>query len=141
MQEKLFLINKSMTYSLEQLKKKSVIELTTIADYILSSFNSLATLATEGPINLTEYHLIPKQVQDDEHHVQIGRQDDWLEIIINNELQLHISTNGGEGYNIDLYAYNADIPDDDRDWEEEYITSTHASYRELKDIRVSEGGM
>ena len=135
MQEKLFLINKSMAYSVEQLKKKPVAELSVIADYILNSFNSLATLATEGPINLAEYHLIPKQVQEDEHHFQIGRQDDWLEIIIHNELQLHVSTNGGECYNIDLYAYNADVSDDNRDWEKEFITATHASYEELKEIR------
>lgn len=134
MQEKLFLVNKSTAYSIERLKKKSVAELTTIADYVLSSFNSLAILATEGLINLADYHLVPKQVQEDEHHFRIGRRDDWLEIVINNELQLHVSTNGGEGYDIDLYAYNADISDDDRVWEEEYITSAYANYKTIKDM-------
>lgn len=78
---------------------------------------------------------------EDEHHVQIGRQDDWLDIVVNKELLIHISTNGGNGYNIDLYAYITNIPDDNRDWEKEFITAKHVSYRELKDIRVSEGGM
>ena len=78
------------------------------------------------------------QVQEEEHHVQVGKQDDWVDIVINNELQLHVSTNGGECYNIDLYAYNADVSDDDRDWEKEFITATHASYEELKEIRETE---
>lgn len=131
MKEKLFLIKKSSNYPLERLKKKSIPELTVTADYVLESFDSF----TEGIINLSEYHLIPKQVQEEEHHVQVGKNDDWLDIVINNELQLHVSTNGGECYNIDLYAYNADVLDDDRDWEKEFITATHASYEELKEIR------
>ena len=117
MKEKLFLVKKSSSYTLERLKKKSIPELTVIADYVLESFSSFSTLVTEGIINLSEYHLIPKQVQEEEHHVQVGKNDDWIDIVINNELQLHVSTNGGECYNIDLYAYNADVSDDYRDWE------------------------
>ena len=135
MKEKLFLVKKSSNYPLERLKKKSIPELTVIADYVLESFGSFSTLVTEGIINLSEYHLIPMQVQEEEHHVQVGKNDDWIDIVINNELQLHVSTNGGECYNIDLYAYNADVSDDDRDWEKEFITATHASYEELKEIR------
>lgn len=132
MKEELFLIKKSSNYTFERLKKKSVSELTVIADYVLESFSSFITLVTEDMINLSGYHLIPKQVQEEEHHLQIGKQDDWLNIVINNELQLHVSTNGGECYNIDLYAYNADVSDDDRNWDGEYISSTYASYEELK---------
>ena len=134
MKEKLFLVKKSSNYTLERLKKKSVPELTVIADYVLESFGSFSTLVTEGIINLSEYHLIPKQVQEEEHHVQVGKNDDWIDIVVNNELQLHVSTNGGECYNIDLYAYNADVSDDDRDWDKEYITSTYASYAEIAEI-------
>ena len=135
MKEKLFLVKKSSNYTLERLKKKSVPELTVIADYVLESFGSFSTLVTEGIINLSEYHLIPKQVHEEEHHVQVGKQDDWIDIVINNELQLHVSTNGGECYNIDLYAYNVDVSDDDRDWCADFITATHASYEEIKEIR------
>ena len=135
MKEKLFLVKKSSNYPLEKLKKKSIPELTVIADYVLESFSSFITLVTEDMINLSGYHLIPKQVQEEEHHVQVGKNDDWIEIVINNELQLHISTNGGECYNIDLYAYNADVSDDDRNWDSEYISSTYASYEELKKIK------
>lgn len=134
MKEKLFLVDKSIPYSIEQLKKKSLAELTTIADYVLNSLNSLANIVSEGFINLSDYHLIPKQVQEDEYHVQMGKQDDWTDIVINNELQLHVSTNGGECYNIDLYAYVTNVPDDDRDWDNEFIAATHASYSELKEI-------
>ena len=138
MKEKLFLVKKSSSYTLERLKKKSIPELTVIADYVLESFGSFSTLVTEGIINLSEYHLISKQVQEEEHHVQVGKNDDWIDIVINNELQLHVSTNGGECYNIDLYAYHADVSDDDRDWCADFITATHASYEELKEIRETE---
>ena len=56
MQEKLFLVNKSMAYSIEQVKNKSVEELTTMADYVLSSLNSFGVLITEGLINVSDYH-------------------------------------------------------------------------------------
>ena len=135
MKEKLFLVKKSSSYTLERLKKKSIPELTVIADYVLESFGSFSTLVTEGIINLSEYHLISKQVQEEEHHVQVGKQDDWIDIVINNELQLHVSTNGGECYNIDLYAYNADVSDDDRDWGADFISSAYASYEEIKEIK------
>ena len=138
MKEKLFLVKKSSSYTLERLKKKSVPELTVIADYVLESFGSFSTLVTEGIINLSEYHLISKQVQEEEHHVQVGKQDDWIDIVINNELQLHVSTNGGECYNIDLYAYNADFSDEDKDWGADFISSAYASYEELKEIRETE---
>ena len=133
MKEKLFLIKKSNNYPLEKLKKKSIPELTVKADYALESFSSFSTLVTEGIINLSEYHLVPKQVQEEEHHVQVGKNDDWIDIVINNELQLHVSTNSGECYNIDLYAYNADVSDNDKDWGADFITSAYASYEELKE--------
>ena len=40
MKEKLFLIKKSSNYPLERLKKKSVPELTVIADYVLEPKDS-----------------------------------------------------------------------------------------------------
>ena len=138
MKEKLFLVKKSSNYTLERLKKKAVPELTVIADYVLESFGSFSTLVTEGIINLSEYHLISKQVQEEEHHVQVGKNDDWIDIVINNELQLHVSTNGGECYNIDLYAYDTDVSDEDKDWGADFISSAYASYEELKEIRETE---
>lgn len=134
MQEKLFLVNKSMAYSIEHLKKKPVAELTIVADYVLSSFNSLAILATEGLINLTDYHLIAKQIQDeDEHHFQLDKQDDCLDIVVNNELQIYINTTGNY-YHLNLYAYNGDVSDKDKDWDSDYISSTYANYEVIKDI-------
>ena len=138
MKEKLFLVKKSSNYPLERLKKKSIPELTVIADYVLESFGSFSTLVTEGIINLSEYHLIPKQVQEEEHHVQVGKNDDWIDIVINNELQLHVSTNGGECYNIDLYAYDTDVLDEDKEWYEDSILADYVSSEELKEIRETE---
>ena len=135
MKEILFLVKKSSNYTLDRLKMKSIPELAVTANYVFESFDSFSVLVTEGIINISEYHLIPKQVREGEHHVQVEKNDDWIDIVINNELQLHVNTNGGECYNIDLYAYNADVSDDDRDWEKEFITATHASYEELKEIK------
>ena len=135
MKEKLFLVKKSSNYTLERLKKKSVPELTVIAEYVLESFGSFSTLVTEGIINLSEYHLIPMQVQEEEHHIQVGKKDDWIDIVINNELQLHVNTNGGEYYHIDLYAYDTDFSDEDKDWGAHFISSAYASYEEIKEIK------
>ena len=138
MKEILFLVKKSSNYTLDRLKMKSTVELAVIADYVLESFRPFSVLVTEGIINLSEYYLIPMQVQKEKHHAQVGKNDDWIDIIINNELQLHVSTNGGECYNIDLYAYNADVSDDNRGLEKEFITATHASYEELRKIKGTE---
>lgn len=63
-----------------------------------------------------------------ECHVTVNKMDDWMDIIVNKELQIHISTNGGECYNIDLYVYNNNVSNDKRDWNDEYITSNYVSY-------------
>ena len=76
MKEKLFLVKKSSNYPLERLKKKSVPELTVTADYVLESFGSFSTLVTEGIINLSEYHLIPKQVQEERRKLIEKRMDE-----------------------------------------------------------------
>lgn len=133
MQEKLFLVNKSMAYSIEHLKKKSVVELAVIADYVLSSFNSLAILATEGLINLSDYHLISRQIQEDKHHIRLDKQGDCLDIIVNNELQICINTNG-ERYYLSLYVYNEDVSDRDKAWDKDYISDISASYETIKKI-------
>lgn len=135
MKEILFLVKKSTNYTLDRLKMKSIPELAVTADYVFESFGSFSTLVTEGIIDISEYHLIPMQVQKEKHHAQVGKNDDWIDIIINNELQLHVSTNGGECYNIDLYAYNADVSNSDRNWGKEFITATHVSYEELREIK------
>lgn len=72
--------------------------------------------------------------RQDEIHITLGR-DDWQEIIVNKDLQIHINTNGGEGYNIDLYAWNEDTPDEERDYDNEFITSCYASFAELNEAR------
>lgn len=134
MQEKLFLVNKSQHHSIERLKKMSVTELATRADYVLSALNSLAILVNEGLINLADYHLIPMQIQDkDEHHIRLDKQGDWLDIIVNEELQICINTNG-ERYHLSLYAYNEDVSDKNKAWDNDYISSVSASYKNIRDI-------
>lgn len=134
MQEKLFLVNKSTAYSIERLKKKSIIELTTIADYVLSSLGSFGVLITEGLINISDYYLIAKQIQDkEEHPIRLDKQGDWLDIIVNNELQICINTNG-ERYHLSLYAYNEDVSDKDKAWDKDYISDISADYETIKKI-------
>ena len=125
MKEKLFLVKKSSNYPLERLKKKSVPELTVIAEYVLESFGSFSTLVTEGIINLSEYHLIPKQVQEEEHHVQVGKNDDWIDIVINNELDLVGISNHlkGRKYLLDAIFYLVDNKDKDHSSVFYYLSS------------------
>lgn len=83
------------------------------------------------------FYFVYKNVSDEEIHVSMSCKDDWQEIIVNKDLQIHINTNGGEGYNVDLYAYN-EAPDDERDYDNEFITSCYASFQELNEARQPE---
>ena len=64
----------------------------------------------------------------DEIHIKFNCANDFKDIVINKELLLHISTNSGSGYDIDIYAYNDNKSDNDIDWDDEYITSNYVSY-------------
>lgn len=56
------------------------------------------------------------EIVNQEFHIGIGKED-WQEIVINNELHLHI-TKSNEGYIVDYYAYTQGEERDD------LITST-----------------
>ena len=89
----------------------------------------------DNPIYPSErFFFVYKNVPDEEIHITMGK-DDWQELVINNDLQIHINTNGGEGYNVDLYAYNENTPDEERDYDNEFITSCYASFQELNEAR------
>ena len=134
MKELLFAVKKDKGYTLEQLKKKSAPDLTVIAECMYTVLNSFAIAINEGLITISDYYFIPSKVEEEEIHIELERVSDSQEIVVNKELQIHINTNGGEGYNVDLYAYNNDKSDDKRDWDKEYIASTYASYAEIEEI-------
>ena len=90
----------------------------------------------DNRINTEVYFTVYREVGDVEIHVEMGA-DDWQEIIVNKDLQIHIATKD-EGYSIDLYAWNEDTPDDERDYDSEFISSCWASFAELEEARGSE---
>ena len=63
----------------------------------------------------------------DEIHINLHSVNDFKDIVIDKKLLIHISTNSGSGYDIDIYAYN-DNKSDNIDWDDEYITSNYVSY-------------
>ena len=107
--------------------------LTNLADKVLTPREAVEQLHN-GEIDTSMYCVIYREIGDEEIHLRMGN-DDWQEIIINNDLQIHINTNGGEGYNVDLYTYNEDTPDEERDYDNEFISSCYASYAELDEAR------
>lgn len=84
--------------------------------------------------NPEEYFCVYREIEDEEIHVKMGK-DDWQEIIINEDLHIHVNTNGGEGYNVDLYAYHTEELGEDHDYGEDFITSCYASFEELDEAR------
>ena len=84
-------------------------------------------------IDTNENFVVYREIGDEEIHVQMGK-NDWQEIVINKDLQVHISS-GDEGYSVDLYAWNEDTADDERDYDNEFISSCWASYEELNEAR------
>lgn len=138
MRELLFAIRKDSGHTIEQLKHKSVSELTVLADYKFTALNSFSIAINEGHITVSDYYFVPARVEEEEIYIQLERTSDSQEIVVNKKLQIHINTNGGEGYNVDLYAYNNDKPDNERNWAKEYITSTYASYAEIEEITRDE---
>lgn len=108
-------------------------DLTNLANKVLTPKEAVEQLHN-GEIDTVMNCVVYREIGDEEIHLRMGN-DDWQEIIINKDLQIHINTNGGEGYNVDLYAYNEDTPDEERDYDNEFISSCYASYTELNEAR------
>ena len=62
---------------------------------------------------------------DDTFYMLI-KKEDWLDIVLNKELLLHISKTADNGYVVDLYKYNFSDQQ-----EGDFITSTYAMYDDL----------
>ena len=45
------------------------------------------------------------KLENDTIHVQMGT-DDWQEIVINNEIHLHVRTDNSGAYSVDVYKYS-----------------------------------
>ena len=108
-------------------------DLTNLASKVLTPREAVEQLHN-GEIDTEMNCVVYREIGDEEIHLRMGN-DDWQEIIINKDLQIHVNTNGGEGYNVDLYAYNEDTPDEERDYDNEFISSCYASYAELNEAR------
>ena len=108
-------------------------DLTNLASKVLTPREAVEQLHN-GEIDTGMNCVVYREIGDEEIHLRMGK-DDWQEIVINTDLQIHINTNGGEGYNVDLYAYNEDTPDEERDYDNEFISSCYASYAELNEAR------
>ena len=133
MANKVFLIDKSIATELVQIMPVAELELKakevlTVKDFVNRINNNT--------INLQDSMPVYREVLDEEIHVSMGRNGDWQEIVINNELQLHVTTSSGEGYSVDLYVYKEGVADDDRDWDSEFISSAYATFTELDDLKA-----
>ena len=130
MADKVFVVNleelEDKGIELATLYHMSIPDLEKLAEFVLTPEQAVEQLnfPENADFNPEDYQCVYREIGDEEIHVTMGN-DDWQEIIINKDLQVHISTNGGEGYNVDLYAYNEDTPDEERD----------ASYQELNEAR------
>lgn len=133
MSNKVFLIDKSIATELVQIMPVAELELKakevlTVKDFV-NRINS-------NTINLQDVMPVYREVLDEEIHVNMGRNGDWQEIVINNELQLHVATSSGEGYSVDLYIYREGLADEDRDWDSELVSSAYATFAELDDLKA-----
>ena len=108
-------------------------DLTILASKVLTPREAVEQLHN-GEIDTGMNCVVYREIGDEEIHLRMGK-DDCQEIVINKDLQIHINTDGGEGYNVDLYAYNEDTPDEERDYDNEFISSCYASYAELNEAR------
>lgn len=133
MANKVFLIDKSIateliqTMPVAELEQKAK-EVLTVKDFV-NRINS-------NTINLQDVMPVYREVLDEEIHVSMGRNGDWQEIVINNELQLHVATSSGEGYSVDLYVYKEGVADDNRDWDSEFVGSAYVTFAELDDLKA-----
>lgn len=133
MSNKVFLIDKSIATELVQtmpvaeleLKAKEVL---TVKDFV--------NKVSSNTINLQDNMPVYREVFDEEIHVSMGRNGDWQEIVINNELQLHVATSSGDGYSVDLYIYREGVADENRDWDSEFVSSAYATFAELDDLKA-----
>ena len=133
MSNKVFLIDKSIATELVQIMPVAELELKakevlTVKDFV--------DRVSNNTINLQDNMPVYREVLDEEIHVNMGRNGDWQEIVINNELQLHVATSSGEGYSVDLYIYREGVADEDRDWDSELVSSAYATFAELDDLKA-----
>lgn len=75
-----------------------------------------------------------KESNNDETRVTVNYEQcsDWYDVIINDELQLHISRNE-TGYSIDCYRYaeQTEMEDEDYDFDSDFITSCTVNDEDL----------
>ena len=139
MADKVFVVNleeiKNKGTSIVALYHMPIPDLEKLADMVLTPKEAVEKLNSEE-ISTSEVQCVYREIGDEEVHVKMGK-DDWQEIIVNNDLQVHIHTSD-EGYTVDLYAYNEDTPDEERDYDNEFISSCYASYEEVEEARNPE---
>ena len=141
MTDKVFVVN------LEELEDKNIEiaslyhmpipDLTQLADFVLSPKQAIEHFNSDTlPIENDKVTFVYREIGDEEIHVKMSK-DDWQEVIVNKDLQVHIHTSD-EGYTVDLYAYNEDTPDEERDYDNEFLGSVYASYEEVEEARKGE---
>ena len=137
MADKVYIISKEQVKDTDLLKNLTPAQLEQMAYRVQTPEQVIQDLNTSYLYDRDKFYYVYKHILDEEIHVSLGK-DDSQEVIVNKDLQIHINTNGGEGYNIDLYAYNEDTPYEERDFDKEFITSCYASFEELNEAREPE---
>lgn len=66
------------------------------------------------------------EVKNDEVHLTVKGEENWQEIVINNELHLHL-VKSKDGYTVDVYNYSKL----EEPFEEDFITSTFVNWDDL----------
>ena len=109
-----------------------------MADFVFTPKEAVEQLnfPEQAKFNPEGYQCVYREIGDEEIHVKMGI-DDWQEVIINKDLQVHIHTSD-EGYTVDLYAYNEDTPDEERDYDNEFLGSVYTFYEEVEEARNPE---
>lgn len=140
MADKVFIVN------LEELEQKGIPpyqlfhmpipDLEKISEKVMKPEQAISAL--QLPIDVQEYksnlyQYVYREIGDEEIHVKMGI-DDWQEVIVNKDLQIHIKTNN-EGYSVDLYAWNENTPDDERDYDNEFLGGCYAFYADVDEAR------
>lgn len=139
MADKVFVVNNekldNMKMELATLYHIPIPDLEKLADMVLTPKEAVEKFNNDE-INTSEYQCVYREIGDEEIHVKMSKED-WQEVIINKDLQVHIHTSD-EGYTVDLYAYNEDTPDEERDYDNEFLGSVYASYEEVDEARNPE---
>ena len=142
MADKVFVVNNEKLYPANpegmetiQLYHMSIPDLEKLADMVLTPKQAVEKFNNDE-ISTSEYQCVYREIADDEIHVTMGK-NDWQEVIINKDLQVHIHTSD-EGYTVDLYAYNEDTPDEERDYDNEFLGSVYTFYADVEEARKGE---